>query len=99
VRLVVDDTLCRHKGPHVFGLGNHLDAARSTKRTKVFAFGHVWVVLALVVRVPFARRSFALPLLLRLHRNEKDCARNGAAYRPKTALARELIEVVLGCRG
>jgi hypothetical protein len=95
LRLVVDDTLCHPKGPHVFGLGNHLDAVRSTKRTKVFAFGHVWVVLALVVRVPFARRSFALPLLFRLHRNEKECARHGAAYRPKTVLARELVECVL----
>lgn len=95
LRLVVDDTLCHHKGPHVFGLGNHLDAVRSTKGRKVFAFGHVWVVIALVVRVPFARRSFALPLLFRLHRNEKECARRGAVYRPKTALARELVECVL----
>lgn len=94
--LVVDDTLAQHKGPHVFALGTHLDAVRSTRRTKVFAFGHVWVVLALVVPVPFARRGFALPLLFRLYRTEADCARHGVAYRKRTELARELVDVVLG---
>src|SRR5258708_691973 len=45
-RLVLDDTRAPHRGPEIFGLGCHLDAVRSTKRTKVFAFGHVWVVLS-----------------------------------------------------
>lgn len=93
--LVVDDTLARHKGPHVFGLGTHLDAVRSTRKTKVFAFGHVWVVLAVVVPVPFARRGFALPILFRLYRNEAECERHGATYRKRTELARELVDVVL----
>lgn len=94
VALVVDDTLAHHKGPYVFGLGNHLDAVRSTRRTKVFCFGHVWVVLAVLVPVPFARRAFALPVLFRLYRNEAECARNGATYRKKTELGRELLEVM-----
>jgi hypothetical protein len=42
----------RHKGPRIFGLGTHLDAVRSTRKTKVFAFGHVGVVLAVAVPVP-----------------------------------------------
>jgi hypothetical protein len=52
LRLVLDDTLCAKKGPAVFGLGSHLDAVRSTKKRKVFAFGHSWVVLAVVVAPP-----------------------------------------------
>jgi hypothetical protein len=28
LRLVLDDTLCTHKGPKVFGLGVHVDAVR-----------------------------------------------------------------------
>jgi hypothetical protein len=99
IALVIDDTLAHHKGPHVFGLGTHLDAVRSTKRTKVFAFGHVWVVLAVVVPVPFSLRSFALPVLLRLFRTEADCARQKIPHRTKTALAHEMIDVVRGWVG
>ena len=32
LRLVLDDTLCTHKGPKVFGLGVHVDAVRSTRK-------------------------------------------------------------------
>ncbi len=96
VDLVIDDTLARHKGPHIFGLGCHLDAVRSSRKTKVFAFGHVWVVLALVVPVPFARRGFALPILFRLYRSEKQCLASGAVFRKKTELAREMLDLVVG---
>jgi len=95
VDLVIDDTLARHKGPHIFGLGCHLDAVRSSRKTKVFAFGHVWVVLALVVPLPFARRGFALPILFRLYRSEKQCAATGATFRKKTELAREMLDLVV----
>lgn len=95
VGLVIDDTLAHHKGPKIFGLGCHLDAVRSTKKTKVFAFGHVWVVLTVDVPVPFARRSFALPIVFRLYRNEAACLRAGVPFKKKTELARELLDLVV----
>lgn len=67
IKLVIDDTLCPKKGAEVFGLGTHLDAVRSTQRHKAFAFGHSWVVLAVLARVPFSARTWALPLLFRLY--------------------------------
>jgi hypothetical protein len=95
LRFVIDDTLGTHKGPKVFGLGTHVDAVRSTRKTKVFTFGHVWVTCALVVRVPFSTRPFAIPLLFRLYRNKKECAANAGQYRKKTELAREMVELLL----
>ena len=53
VQVVIDDTLAPKKGPHVFGIGSHLDAVRSTRRQRVFCFGHCWVVLSVLVKVPF----------------------------------------------
>lgn len=94
VRVVIDDTVTPKKGPHVFGIGSHLDAVRSTKRQKVFTFGHCWVVLAVLVRVPFSARIWALPILFRLYRTQKECLRRGVAHRKKTELARELLEVL-----
>ena len=96
LRVVIDDTLAPKKGPAVFGIGSHIDAVRSTKRMRVFCFGHCWVVLAVLVRVPFSRRVWALPILFRLYRNKKECAANGAEYRKKTELARDMIDVLVG---
>lgn len=95
LRAVVDDTLAPKKGPHVFGIGSHIDAVRSTRRQKVFCFGHCWVVLAVLVRVPFSRRSWALPVLLRLYRNKKECEQRKHPYRKKTELARAMIDVLV----
>lgn len=96
VRVVIDDTLAIKKGPKIFGLGNHLDPVRSTRRQKVFVFGHCWVVLAVLVRVPFSRRVWALPVLFRLYRNVKDCERRRVQHRKKTELAREMLDVIVG---
>jgi hypothetical protein len=93
VRVVIDDTVAPKKGPHVFGLGTHIDAGRSTKRYRIFTFGHSWVVLAVLLRVPFSSRTWALPVLFRLYRNTKECEKNGAAYQKKTELARAMLDV------
>ena len=94
IRAVIDDTLAVKKGPEVFGIGSHLDPVRSTKAYRVFAFGHVWVVLAIVVSVPFSQRSWALPVLFRLYRNKKECMKKGVRYRKKTELAREMTAIL-----
>lgn len=99
VRIVIDDTLASKKGPAIFGLGTHLDAVRSTRRQKIFVFGHCWVVLAVLVRVPFSQRAWALPVLFRLYRNVKDCERRGVLHRKKTELARELLDIVVRWSG
>lgn len=94
IQAVVDDTVTPKKGRHVFGLGNHVDAVRSTRRVRVFCFGHMWVVVSIVVRLPFSSRPWALPILFRLYRNQKDCLAKGHPYRKKTELARELIDLL-----
>jgi hypothetical protein len=94
LRLVLDDTLCTHKGPKVFGLGVHVDAVRSTRKTRLLTFGHVWVVLAVLVPVPFSERVWALPILFRLFRTRADCQKRGGQHLKKTQLARQLIEQV-----
>ncbi len=96
LRVIIDDTLAPKKGPHVFGLGVHLDPVRSTRKHHIFAFGHCWVTLAVLVRLPFSRRIWALPVLFRLYRNVKDHEKEGTPYRKKTELAREMFDAI--CR-
>lgn len=95
LRFAIDDTLASKKGPKVFGIGSHLDPVRTTKAFKVFCFGHVWVILAVVVSVPFSKRPWALPILFRLYRNKKEATRKGSNYQKKTELTREMLDIIV----
>jgi DDE superfamily endonuclease len=71
--LAGDDTVDEHRGAKVFGKGCHRDPVRSTHSYTAYRWGHKWVVLAILVQFPFAKRPWALPVLAALYRNpEKD---------------------------
>ena len=92
VRIVIDDTLAPKRGPHVFGISSHVDPVNSTRRHRAFRFGHCWVVLGVLLRLPFSKRIWALPVLFRLYRGKKEAASHEAEYAKKTELARELLD-------
>jgi hypothetical protein len=70
VELAGDDTVTEHPGAHVYGKGCHRDPVRSTHSLTVYRWGHKWVVLTVLVRFPFCRRRWALPLMTALYRPE-----------------------------
>src|SRR5262249_3341114 len=72
VRLAGDDTVEEHPGDKVYGKGCHRDPVRSTHSYTAYRWGHKWVVLCVLVRFPFNRRLWALPVLVALYRTEKD---------------------------
>ena len=73
VRLAGDDTVDEHRGAKVHGKGCHRGPVRSTHSYTAYRWGHEWVVLAILVKFPFATRPWALPVLAALYRNpEKD---------------------------
>jgi hypothetical protein len=59
VALAGDDTVDEHRGAHVYGKGRHRDPVRSTHSYTAYRWGHKWVVLAILVRFPFANRPWA----------------------------------------
>jgi hypothetical protein len=88
--VVVDDTLCHKRGAKVAFGGIFLDAVLSTRRHKVFRFGNNWVMLGIVVQLPFRKdRYFCLPSLWRIY--EKQGKKKRSAHRSKSQLAAELI--------
>jgi hypothetical protein len=92
ILLAADDTLCRKRGLGLFGAGMHHDPLFSSKALKVFSWGHDWVVLALLVRLPrwAPTKVFALPLLFRLYVNVQGRAKGKKkAARKKAASARK----------
>ncbi len=92
VRLIVDDTLGRHTGKRIAAASMHRDPLLSTGRMPFFHWGHVWVVLS--IEVTLFDKSWALPVLFRLHRSEKRCKAEKKPYRKLTEHARELVELL-----
>jgi hypothetical protein len=88
IALAVDDTLCRKRGLTVSGTGMHHDPLLSSKALKVCSWGHDWVVLALLIRCPWApTKVWALPLLCRLYRNRQGLTK-GTKGKAKKAKAK-----------
>jgi hypothetical protein len=84
--LLVDDSLAR-KGGKAIALGSmHHDPLLSTRRRPFSRFGHVWVVLAVWLPLPFGvvggPRGVAVPLLFRLFVGSKRGNRVDAPSRP-----------------
>jgi len=91
-----DDTLHAKGGAKVFGAAMHHDALSSTKQKVRFQYGHCWVVLAIVVRLPFTVRPWALPVLFRLNTTKKMAKRWGLEHRKKTEQLAELVTLLAG---
>jgi hypothetical protein len=94
VIMPLDDTLGRHTGKHIRAAAMHHDPLLSTRTRAVFHWGHVWVVLAIVIRIPAWDKSFALPILARLYRSKKLCKAEGRPFFKKTELATQMIAIV-----
>jgi hypothetical protein len=61
--LGADATIDRRSGRQITAKGCYREAVRSTKKHVIRCFGLTWVVMMLLVPVPWARRVWALPLL------------------------------------
>ena len=95
VDLVGDDTVDGHPGPTVYGKGRHRDAVRSSHAFTAWRYGHRWVVLAVLVKFPFATRRWALPVLVDLYRTPDVSTAEGVRHRTPAQLMCRLLRLVL----
>jgi hypothetical protein len=95
VALVGDDTVDGHSGRTVQGKGRHRDAVRSSHSFTAWRYGHKWVVLAILVRFPFANRRWALPVLVDLYRTPEVSRAEGVRHRTPAQLMCRLLRLVL----
>jgi len=66
IKIVGDETVDGHRGKKVYGKARHRDAVRSSHSHTVFRYGHKWIVLAILIELPYTNRPFALPILVAL---------------------------------
>jgi len=95
VALAGDDTVDEHRGAQVYGKGRHRDPVRSTHSYTAYRWGHKWVVLAILVRFPFARRPWALPVLVALYRSPDWDRQHGRRHKTPARLLRQLVALLL----
>ena len=90
-----DDTVDGHCGKKVYGKACHRDAVRSTHAFTAYRGGHKWVVLAILVKFPFAQRRWALPILVALYRSKKWNRKHGRRHKTPSELMRQLLAVLI----
>jgi SRSO17 transposase len=95
ILLAGDDTVTEHPGPHVYGKGRHRDPVRSTHTYTAFRWGHKWVVLALLVPVPWAARRWALPILVALYRPKEEDQKHGKRHKTPPRLLGQLVRTLM----
>jgi hypothetical protein len=97
VLLAMDDTLARKRGLKVFGVGMHHDPLLSTRKTAITNWAHCWVVLGVVLKLPFCGdRYFCLPVLFRLYVPKKTAGKKRLAYHTKPQLIVQMLQLL--CR-
>ena len=96
IKVAIDDTTVLHKGKNVYGKGCHRDATRSTDSMTTYKYGHKWVVLAIVVRLPFTARPWALPVLAALARSKKQDEKEKRRHKTTGDIARILMRQLTG---
>lgn len=85
LQIAVDDTLFHRRGRKVYGAAwQHDGSATGARKT---GFGNNWVVLGLLVPLPFLSRPICLPVLARLWRPKQSAS--------KVELARQMVGVLL----
>lgn len=95
IPLAGDDTVDEHCGKKVYGKACHRDAVRSTHSFTAYRWGHKWVVLAILVKFPFATRRWALPVLVALYRSKEWNRRHGRRHKTPSELMRQMLAVLI----
>ncbi|MCO6048170.1 transposase, partial [Aeoliella sp. ICT_H6.2] len=95
VMLGLDDTLARKRGRKMFGCGMHHDPLLSSRSKTITNWGHNWVVLGVIVELPFRPgHYFCLPILFRLYLNKAKAEKHRRGYRKRSQLAVELLQLL-----
>jgi hypothetical protein len=90
----IDETLERRRGKRIAAKGIYRDPVRSSHSHFVKASGLRWVCLMLLVPIPWAARTWALPILTALAPSARYDREQGRRHKSLTDWARQLLLVV-----
>jgi len=86
----IDETIERRRGAKIRAKGIYRDPVRSSKSHFVKTSGLRWVSMMLLVKIPWARRFWALPFLTVLAPSERYYGRSPRTHKKLTDWARQM---------
>jgi len=91
--IVIDETLERRWGPKIRKRGHYRDSALSSHERSVSSPGLRWIVLAVVVSVPWTTQRWALPFLCLLATTPEVSAKLGIRHKTLGIRARQAVSL------
>ena len=94
VDLVIDETLERRWGSKISKRGHYRDSALSSRKQSVSSPGLRWIVMAVVVTLPWTKQRWALPFLCVLATTPEVSERLGKRHKTVGMWAHQMISLV-----
>ncbi len=94
VEIVIDETLERRWGRNISKRGHYRDNLQSSRAQSVSTSGLRWVVMMLVVQVPWTRRAWALPFFSVLATTPKVSEQLGQTHKTVVQIAAQMVVAV-----
>src|SRR5215469_12752438 len=94
VELVIDETLERRWGSKISKRGHYRDSALSSHERSVSSPGLRWIVMAVVITLPWTKQRWALPFLCVLATTPEVSERLGKRHKTVGMWAHQLISLV-----
>jgi hypothetical protein len=94
VEIVIDETLERRWGRKISKRGHYRDNLQSSQEQSVSTSGLRWVVMMLVVQVPWSRREWALPFFSVLATTPKVSEQLGKPHKTIAQIAAQMVVTV-----
>jgi hypothetical protein len=94
VEIVIDETLERRWGPNISKRCHHRDKMKSSKQQSVTSSGLRWVVMMVVVQVPWTQRAWALPFFSVLATTPKVSEKLGKPHKTIAYIAQQMVITV-----
>jgi DDE superfamily endonuclease len=96
LELVIDETLERRWGPKISKRGHYRDSILSSRKRSVSSPGLRWIVMAVVVTLPWTKQRCALPFLCVLTTSPEVSDRLGKRHKTVGMWAHQMVSLV--CR-
>jgi DDE superfamily endonuclease len=94
VDLVIDETLERRRGCKISKRGHYRDSALSSRKRSVSSPGLRWIVMAVVVTLPWTKQRWALPFLCVLATTPEVSEQLGKRHKTIGMWAHQMISLV-----
>jgi hypothetical protein len=94
LELVIDETLERRWGPKISKRGHYRDSALSSRKRSVSSPGLRWIVMAVVVTLPWTKQRCALPFLCVLATTPAVSTTVGKRHKTVGVWARQMVKLV-----